>query len=122
MKQIAKGTNALMIGVVNAMSVESSACLVIVLLFVEKNAFSGPVKILVLASSHRPEEGEKAHETEKDGDRNEESEDLHQRGPFGRRPRRMALKVTSMELADMAIAAIQGVTRPAIATGTQAAL
>jgi hypothetical protein len=84
---------------------------------IEQNAMSRPIEIVVLTGFQGPEKGAKTHKTQKKSRWNEIEEDCH---PGLLRPpvrRRRALSVTAIDEADMAIAAISGVTYPATAKG-----
>ena len=84
-----------------------------------ERAIGSAVKVLELTRAERPQEGRKADAAEQQRHRNQPGERGHDR-PLP--ARRAALRVTRMEEVDMTMAAISGVTRPAMANGTQTAL
>ena len=88
----------------------------LVFFLVKQNTARRAVEIFVLARSQRPEKGAEPEKPEEQCDRNE----IDEHGHDGRTPRwsRKALAMTRIEELDMAIAAISGVTTPAIASGT----
>ena len=67
-----------------------------------------PFGVVELVVAERPEEGEQADPAEDQRHRDEDREDVHVR-----RPSRMALSETMIELKDIAMAATSGVTKPA---------
>jgi hypothetical protein len=83
---------------------------------------AGPLEIVELAGPQGPQEACQPEATEAEGDRHEPRECSHFSVPFFRCASRKALAVTASEDADMAIAAIRGVTRPATASGTNTRL
>ncbi len=84
-------------------------------LLLDKNAGGGAIKIIVLSALERPHEGEQPGNTHQERDRDQE-EETHVRAVPP--PMRNAFATTRMEDSDMAIAAMRGVTKPAIAIGT----
>ena len=82
------------------------------------NPRGGPVEILELAALQRPEEGPQPDQAQAQRDRDQHRQPVH----FAALARRSELPITSSELVDMATAAISGVTRPAIASGTASRL
>ncbi len=91
---------------------------------VEEDALGRPVEVLVLARAQRPEERREPEAAERERDRDEDDQRAHPptRSPAPRRARRSALRVTTIDEADIAIAAMSGVTRPAAARGAATAL
>ena len=105
---------------------------------VEKHTFRGPVEILVLPASERPEERPQADDAESQRDGKQDGHVHRLAGsasaewisPSGRRacrrrpdfPSLSAFAITRIEDSDMASAAISGVTYPRIAMGTTTAL
>lgn len=87
---------------------------------VKKDALCRAVEVIILPGAERPEKGKDAHETKRKRKRNEEEKRVHA-APFAGRARR-AFSVTMIELADMAAAAISGVTSPKTATGIRVML
>ncbi len=85
-----------------------------------KNAGSCALRILELARFQRPGEGGKPCKREADNAKEHEDEHIHGSQAYLERDgaaMRKAFRVTTAEDADMAIAAINGVTHPANATG-----
>lgn len=87
-------------------------------ILIDQDADSRTVEILILSGRERPEEGRKSGEAEQQGDRNKKAEPAHR----AQRRSRSALPSTSSEEADMAAAAIIGVTSPQMARGTASRL
>lgn len=97
------------------------------------NALACSVQILELAALHRPEKCAKPRKPHAERDRNQPCEEVAH-ASTGRKPRdrvsracppddrRSALATTRIDDVDMAIAAISGVTYPAIASGRASAL
>lgn len=81
----------------------------------------GAIEIVILAVPEGPEKGRKAEPAKRDRKRHQIEQDFHQAGPLCRRARK-AFSITSSDEPDIAAAAISGVTRPAIASGTASAL
>lgn len=81
----------------------------------------GAIEIVILAVLERPEKGRKAEPAKRDRKRHQIEQDFHQAGSLCRRARK-ALSITSSDEPDIATAAISGVTRPAMASGTASAL
>ncbi len=79
---------------------------------IDQDAFCGTVEILVLARAHAPEEGGQSGYAEAKRNWYEPEQGRHLRISL------IALAVTRSELADMAIAATSGVTKPNTASGT----
>ena len=85
-----------------------------------KNACGCTLRILELARFQRPTEDGKPCKREADNAEKHEDEHIHDRPAYLERDGaaiRKAFRVTTAEDADMAIAAINGVTHPANATG-----
>lgn len=91
-------------------------------LVVEQNALRRAVEIVELAGSHAPQKGEKAQSPQAKRDRDEEQQDGQDIFSLRTRPARNALRTTMIDELDMATAAISGVTKPMIASGTAAKL
>lgn len=81
----------------------------------------GASEIVILTVLEGPEKGDKPKGAEHDRKRNQIDQDFHQIVSLCRRARK-ALSITSSDEPDIAAAAISGVTRPAIASGTASAL
>lgn len=81
----------------------------------------GAIQIVILTVLEGPEKGGKPKGAEHDRKRNQIDQDFHQIVSLCRRARK-ALSITSSDEVDIAAAAISGVTRPAIASGTASAL
>lgn len=81
----------------------------------------GAIEIVILAAPERPQKGRKAERAKPDRKRHQIEQDFHQAGFLCRRARK-ALSITSSDELDIAAAAISGVTRPAMASGTASAL
>ena len=81
----------------------------------------GAFEVFELARAERPEKCNKAEYAEEQRGRPEPRERRH-RGGLPAKKRRNALAVTRIDEVDMTIAAINGVTKPAIASGTQMTL
>lgn len=81
----------------------------------------GAIEIIILAVLERPQKGRKAERAKRDRKRHQIEQDFHQAVSLCRRARK-ALSITSSDEVDIAAAAISGVTRPAIASGTASAL
>lgn len=81
----------------------------------------GAIEIVILAAPERPQKGGKAERAKPDRKRHQIEQDFHQAGSLCRRARK-ALSITRSDEPDIAAAAISGVTRPAIASGTASAL
>ena len=82
----------------------------------------GTIQVLELSGAQGPDKGDKAGTSQGERGRNEPGEGGHVRSSSFAVRSRTALRVTAMEEPDMAMAAIKGVTKPAIASGTQTAL
>src|SRR5260221_11372761 len=80
---------------------------------VVEDALGGAIEVVELARAQRPEEGQQADQAEAERQRDEKEKDAHRRDP----PKRSALPITSSEEPDMAMAAISGLTGPALASG-----
>src|SRR5690606_2527435 len=78
----------------------------------DQDTFGGPADILILAAPERPDEGAQGEGAEGQGDRGEDEDDVHR--PL---PTRRALRLTASDEPDMARAATNGLTRPAMAAG-----
>ena len=80
----------------------------------------GAVEIIELPVPERPEKAEQAEAAEQKGGGDQVDERGHGVLPRVQRPRctRSALPVTASDDADITTAAISGVTRPAMASGT----
>lgn len=91
-------------------------------LIIEQDALGRPVEIVELAGAHAPQEGEKPQSAEAQCDGNEEQKNGHDALLPFTRPARRALSTTTIDELDMARAAISGVTRPRMASGTAARL
>ena len=102
---------------------------------VREHTNSGTFKIVELPVADRPDEREQAGQAQAERQRHEIDEDVHGRTAMacgtsfaaaaaarGIRRSRKALSVTRIEEPDIAAAATNGVTKPAIATGTAIAL
>lgn len=107
---------------------------------IDEDPLGGSVKIFVLATPQRPQEAAQAKRAKEEGDRDEVGKGRHEdwanslmsdrlagrtsfASELGTEPcKRSALPMTSSDEADMAIAAIKGVTCPRIAIGTATAL
>ncbi len=74
------------------------------------------IEIVILTTVQRPQKAEQANEAQCKSEWNQIEQDLHQIASLLRA--RSALSMTSTDEPDIAAAAISGVTRPAIATGT----
>lgn len=94
---------------------------------VQQDAQRGAIHVVILFRPQRPEEAGQTSQTQGERQRNEVDEDVHDRFPTERRGAgasecrdraRSALSVTSNDEPDIAAAAINGVTKPAIAIGT----
>lgn len=81
---------------------------------VYQDAVGGAFGIVELAVAQRPEERHEAEETEAQRNRDQEQQAVHRTA----RAKRSEFATTTSELADMAAAAISGVSRPAMASGT----
>lgn len=92
-----------------------------VLSLVEKDPLGCAIKIVVLAAAHRPQERRKSYQTHAESNRDQPGEMVHAASDIRRRAgrdvsrgiapgSRSALATTRMDEADMAIAAIRGVT------------
>lgn len=84
-----------------------------VIVAIGKDSFGIAFGIVVLVRTQAPEERNQADSAENQRNGNQDRQDVH-----SVRPRRMALSETTIELADMAMAAMSGVTKPAKAIGT----
>ena len=84
---------------------------------VEQDATGGTIEVVELTGFECPEKGDETGATHGDRDRNQEQQPGH-----GARPRRSELRTTSIDEHDIAAAANNGVTKPAIASGTAARL
>lgn len=84
------------------------------IVFIE-DALRGAFEIVELTAAQRPEESGQSQEAENHGQGNQKQKAVHH---FLPRARRIALPMTRIEEDDIAIAAISGVTSPAIANGT----
>ena len=84
------------------------------LVLVDQDTERRTVEIVELARANRPEKGGQRGKAEAERERDEQGEAVHRAA----RRRRRALATTSSEDPDIASAAISGVTRPAIASGT----
>lgn len=91
------------------------------LIIVNQDPLGGALNIVVLAAPQRPYERQKANYPEKQGDRYQIGQDVHASNSFataslkttagdGPAPRRSAFPITSSDDADIAMAAISGVT------------
>ncbi len=90
---------------------------------VQEDPVGRPLKIIILTGFERPQKCEQAAQAQTQRDGNEEQQGRHQPSPStgafpARAVRRKAFRVTMTEEADMAMAAIRGVTSPDTATGT----
>lgn len=81
----------------------------------------GTIEIVILTVPERPQKGRKAEPAKRDRKRHQIEQDFHQIVSLRRRARK-ALSITSSDEVDIAAAAISGVTKPAMATGTASAL
>jgi len=88
------------------------------LLFVDKNAQGRTIEIVELSGSQRPEECRKAEKAQEQSDRDQEKNTIHRAALLNL----SALPITMIDDPDIASAAISGVTRPMIASGTAIAL
>lgn len=88
-------------------------------LVIKQDPAGGAVQILVLPAAQRPQERGQSETTQQQRRRNQIDEDRHDSLV---RPSRNALQMTRIEDDDIASAAISGVTRPTIASGTAARL
>ncbi len=84
------------------------------LILVDEDAHRGPVRVVILPGAQRPEKGDKTAEAEQQCGRNEDEQAVH----LTAQRSRSELPMTISELDDIATAAISGVTRPAMASGT----
>jgi len=84
-----------------------------------ERAIGGAIKIVELAGAERPQKRRKTDAAKQQRHRNQPSERGHDR-PLP--ARRAALRVTRIDEVDMTMAAISGVTKPAMASGTHTAL
>ena len=104
-------------------------------IIVRKHAKRCALQIVELSVANRPDEREQPGQAQTQRQRHEIDEDVHGRTATARgtsfdaataargiRRSRKALSVTRIEEPDIAAAAINGVTKPAIATGTAIAL
>lgn len=78
---------------------------------IEQDPVGGAVQILVLAGPQRPQKHQKTAPPEEERSRDQPKNDRHARA-------RKLLPITKSEDPDIAAAASQGVTNPAIANGT----
>ena len=83
---------------------------------IHQDAVRRPVEIFVLARFHGPQEGDEPQKAHRQRDRYQPEKRRHLRASL------KALSVTMIEDADMAIAAIRGVTNPNTASGTASML
>src|SRR5215475_1428828 len=86
-----------------------------------ENAQRRAFHVIILPARQRPHERREPGETQQQRHRHEIDQHVHATS-LGRARTRSALSVTRMEEPDMAAAAMNGVTKPAIATGTAIAL
>ena len=86
----------------------------LIILVVDKDPLGRPVEIVELTLAHRPEKRRKPQRSKAQGDGYQKC----QTGHCLAFPKRSEFPTTTMELSDMAIAAINGVTNPASAIGT----
>ena len=84
-----------------------------------ERAIGGAFEIVELAGAERPHEGAQTNSTQQQCNRHKPGESGHVRGFPARRS---AFAVTRIDELDMTIAAISGVTKPAMASGTQTML
>ena len=89
---------------------------------VKQNTVGRPVEIIELTGFQRPQKSSKTDQPEKQGGWDEIDQRGHGLAPRSPKRRRKALSVTAIDDADMATAAISGVTNPAIAKGIAMAL
>ena len=87
-------------------------------LIVPEDAPAGALEVFELSAVERPKERREAKQAEKQRARNEPDQRRHRPSSRCILFSRTALAVTATEEADMAIAAKSGVTRPAMAIGT----
>ena len=91
------------------------------LVVVGEDPHRGGVEVVELTRTDRPHEDPGDRDGDDDRDRDEQREDVHRDqlpAAPGMRPRRSALPATARELRDMPIAAAQGGTAPAAASGS----
>ncbi len=86
----------------------------VVIIVIQQDANGRAVEVVILARTQRPEKHAKAAETKEKRDRNENSKTVHRADVRKRR----ALAITIIDDPDIAKAATNGVTCPAIANGT----
>ena len=89
-----------------------------VVVAIRENPGGLALRIVELVVAESPEEPGEREATQRQRSRNEDDEDVHDDD----RGSRMAFSTTTIELADMKIAARSGVTSPARATGTATTL
>lgn len=88
------------------------------LVVVEQDAVRRPVQIVELPGLERPQESAQAEEPEKKGEGDQNDDNVHGRTFDNRK----ALPVTMSDELDIATAAMSGVMKPIIASGTVTAL
>lgn len=82
-----------------------------------ENAVGISFRVIELPPLEKPEESRQPHGPEKQGNGDQNNENIHQSILSGQR-RRSAFSDTVIELVDIAKAAIRGVAKPAMAKGT----
>lgn len=85
---------------------------------VDEDAQGRALEIIELAGAKRPEEAAQAAKPQQQRHRDQEGQPVHRAAPRSR----SALPTTISDEADIASAAIKGVTTPAIASGTASTL
>src|SRR6266702_2671570 len=97
---------------------EASSALVGGRLVIGDGAPGGAVEVIILAILERPEEADQTEKAEQQRQRYQKHQDFHQRNSLLPCRARSAFRITSSDEPDIAAAAISGVARPAIASGT----
>src|SRR5690606_4849835 len=91
---------------------------VVFVLVIDQDAIGGAFGIVELAIAQRPEKGRQPRQSQPQGNGYQEQQAVH----LTARARRSELAMTTSELADIAAAAINGVSIPASARGTASTL
>src|SRR4051812_25021639 len=77
-----------------------------------------PFEVVILAVLERPEKAGQAETAERQCQRHQKYQDFHQQSSLAPRWARNAFRITSSDEPDIAAAAISGVAKPAMASGT----
>lgn len=85
---------------------------------IHQDTLRGAIRIVELAIAQRPEKGRKPNQAQPQRQRYQKKQSVHRAALA----KRKELAMTSSELIDMAMAATNGVTMPAIASGTASIL